>query len=581
MKFKTVAEYFQKLEGESSRLAMTELLADLLRQATPAEASIIVNFTLGQLHPVFIGTQFGLAEKSLIPIVASVLNRSESSVEKERKKLGDIGQVLGEGVWHPDQELTVTQVYDALCKIEQTSGTGSQEKKADLLHDLLISLEPVSAKYAVRIVAGKLRLGFSDMTVVDALSWMETGDKSLRAIIEDAYNIRVDIGAIAKLLKEDGIEALEKLTIEVGTPIRPAAAERLPSAKAIFEKIGPCVAQPKFDGFRLQVHIDKSGEEPAVHFFSRNLQDMTGMFPDLHQAALELDVESLICEGEAIAYDAQTGSFLPFQETVRRKRKHGIEEMAEEFPLKLFLFDLLYLNGKSLLDETHLERRTKLTKAVGKTTPDSVVQVTQEKEIGTAQELEEYFMQNIAAGLDALVVKRPDAIYQPGKRNFNWIKLKRQEEGQLEDTIDCVILGYYTGSGRRAGFGIGAFLVGVYNKNEDVFQTIAKIGTGLSDEGWRELKEKCDAVAVKTKPNNVVCAKELVPDVWCAPEIVCAVRADEITQSPTHSAGKTDKELGFALRFPRIMAYRDDKGPFDATTVAEVKTLYKHQFGRS
>ena len=184
---------------------------------------------------------------------------------------------------------------------------------------------------------------------------------------------------------------------------------------------------------------------------------------------------------------------------------------------------------------------------------DSPVQVIEEKQIKSAKELEDYFLAAIAEGLEGIVVKRSDAIYQPGKRNFNWIKLKRQEEGHIEDTIDCVVLGYYAGSGKRAAFGIGAFLVGLFNKKEDRFETVAKVGTGLTDAEWVELKKRCDKIQVSKKPHNVICAKDLYPDVWVTPDIVCQIRADEITKSPMHAAGKEDDALGLALRFPRLM----------------------------
>jgi len=577
--FRTVAEYFEKIEAESSRLAMTTLLADVLEQATPDEAAIIVNLSLGQLHPLYVGAPLGMAEKGIITIVSRLLNQNEESIEQAIKKEGDIGRVISNYTWQATGSHSVTQVYKTLCQLEETTGIGSQEKKAALLKDLLVTLTPLEAKFIARIVIGKLRLGFSDMTIVDALSWMTAGDKSERETIEHAYNICADIGYITETLKHDGIEALKAMQIRVGTPIRPAAAERLPTAAAIVEKLGPCIAQPKLDGFRVQVHLDKTGKTPAVHFYSRKLQDMSAIFPDLLKSVTKLNVETLICEGEAIAYDAQTGSFLPFQETAKRKRKHGVKEAAEEFPLRLIIFDLLYLNGNSELDKTHEERRAALEQIIpGPNNKDAIVRLVGEKKIETAEQLEEYFKHSISAGLEGLVVKRPDATYQPGKRNFNWIKLKRQEEGHLEDTIDCVILGYYAGSGKRAAFGIGAFLVGVYNQDDDRFETIAKIGTGLSDKGWQELKQKCDEIAVKQKPVNITCAKDLYPDVWCTPQIVVAIRADEITQSPLHSTGKTETELGYALRFPRIMDYRIDKGPYDATTAKEVKRLYEDQF---
>jgi DNA ligase-1 len=383
---------------------------------------------------------------------------------------------------------------------------------------------------------------------------------------------------IAQTLKKAGITALDEMQIQIGIPIRPAAAERMPSPQAVFEKLGACVAQPKLDGFRLQIHIDKSKGKPRIDFFSRNLIDMSAMFPDLVNILLQLDIEMIICEGEAISYDPHTGTFLPFQETVKRKRKHGIEQAVAEFPLQCFLFDLLYLNGKSYLDMTHEERRKALILLIDPLPDDNIVKVVPEAAIHSAQELEQYFLQIIGEGLEGLVVKKPTAIYQPGKRNFNWIKLKRHEEGELEDTIDAVVLGYYAGTGKRTQFGIGAFLVGIFNPALDQFQTIAKIGTGLKDEEWKELRAKCDKLRVTGQPHNVECAKELFPDVWVAPEIMVTILADEITLSPLHSACKTPTSLGYALRFPRFISYRTDKNPTQATSATEIKRLYENQF---
>jgi len=578
VKFSQVASVFDEIEKISGRLEITKKLAELLGQATPYEAKIICYLSLGKLKPPYIGTQFQVAEKNFLKAVAHLLNMDEPEVKQMAKKYGDVGSVLASGVWEKTGDLTLLEVYKSLEQIENVSGIGAQEGKINALYELMKKLDSVSAKYVARIVIGKLRLGFSDMTVVDALSWMEVGDKSLRKKIENAYNICADIGLIAEILKKGSIEAIEHMHIKVGVPIRPAAAERMPTARAIVEKIGVCVAQPKLDGFRLQIHLDKTGDVPLVRFFSRNLIDMSYMFPDIADSIKDLDVKTLICEGEAIVYDPNTGSFLPFQETVKRKRKHGVEQMASQMPLQVFVFDLLYLNGQEFLTKTHRARRKELLNLF-KNFKNESVQVIQEKKIETAKELEHYFTENIAAGLEGLVIKKEGSQYQPGKRNFNWIKLKRQEEtGHLEDTIDCVILGYYAGKGKRSYFGIGAFLVGVYNKKEDVFQTVAKVGTGMKDLEWIELKSRCDKIRVIDKPKNVQCPKDLFPDVWTYPQIVCLIRADEITLSPMHTAGKTASQLGCALRFPRFMGYRPDKSSNQATTVQEIRHLYKDQF---
>ena len=585
MKFIDVAQSFDQIEKESSRLKITEMLSNLLKQATPSQAATIAYLSLGDLHPTYVGTKFNFAGKSMLKVLAKLLGVTDHTVKAKESKLGDLGLVALEVETNilKEHALTLHQVEKELDEFALISGEGSNQEKEKKLLELLKQLDPISIKYVVRIILGKLRLGFSDMTLLDAFSWMYAGNKSIRKDLEEAYNVCVDIGLIIKILKEDGLKGIKNIGIIPGVPVRPAAAERLPDAKSIIEKLGKCVAQPKLDGFRLQVHINKTHSTHDVHFFSRNLQDMSEMFPDLKKAALQLNVKTLVAEGEAISYDVETGTFLPFQETVKRRRKYDIEKMAEDFPLKLYMFDVLYMNGKSYLDDTHEERRAALLKLLDEEhiAKLAVIHAIEEVEINTAKELDEYFEQNISSGLEGLVVKKTDSIYQAGKRNFNWVKLKRQESGELNDTVDCVILGYYTGKGKRAAFGIGALLVGIYNKHEDVFQTIAKIGTGLTDEEWREQKKACDKIKIFQKPHNVQCSKELFPDVWVDPKIICMIRADEITLSPLHTAGKTDKKLGYALRFPRLMGYRPDKSATEATEIKEIDQLYKLQFNKS
>jgi len=583
MTFHDISVVFDEIAQTSSRLEITRLLAGLFKKASPTEARIICYLSLGLLRPPYETTQFGIASKTMTKIVAELLDTSAEDIKEQLRDIGDLGLIAGNAEWHKTghKNLTVEEVYEQLSKLEATSGTGSQEEKSNLLLKLLKAVDPRSAQVIIRVVLGTLRLGFSDMTLIDALSWALAGDKSLRATIEHAYNICADIGRIAYVALSDGIDALENLNIVVGIPIRPAAAERLPTPEDIIEKIGPCVAQPKLDGFRLQIHFkyDARTKKHQLWFFSRNLLDMSHMFPDLVQAFENYPFgeipHSLIVEGEAIVFDAKKNKFLPFQETVKRKRKHDIEETMSNLPLYFFLFDLLYYNNTSYLDKPHKVRRQKLEQLFH--TKDKHIAIIPERFMETAQDLEDYFLEEIGEGLEGLVVKRPDASYQPGKRNFNWIKLKKHEKSEIEDTIDTVILGYYYGRGKRSKFGIGAFLVGVYDKKHDQFETIAKVGTGLSDEAWIELKKKCDAKAIPEKPNNVECSKELYPNVWVAPEIVCEVRADEITRSPLHTAGKTTHAQGLALRFPRFIQYRADKSAQEVTTVEEIKKMEQHQ----
>ncbi len=576
MYFNEVSDTFDAISKLSSRTEITKLLAELFLKADPEEAKIISYCALGSLRPPYQSTQFQLASKSIAKVLADIFSTTPELITCRAHELGDLGLVAAEGTWTVKHPLTVHDVYMKLSDIEQTSGTGSQEEKAKKLRELLEAVSPQSAQTIVRIILSTLRLGFSDMTIIDAFSWMLVGNKSLHKEIENAYNLCADLGKIAYVLRSVGIEGLKDIGMVVGIPVRPAAAERLPTAGDIIEKIGTCAAQPKLDGFRLQIHLRNDEHGRKMWFFSRNLIDMSSMFPDLVQAFDRYTMESLIIEGEAIVYDERTGTFLPFQETVKRKRKHDIEELSITMPLRFFIFDILYYDGISQIDKTHVERRHVMAKLFP-AEHSKTISVIDEYVVSTAEQLEDYFEKTMSSGLEGLVVKRLDSVYQPGKRNFNWIKLKRMEAGGLEDSIDAVILGYYLGSGKRALFGIGAFLVGVYNKAHDRFETLAKVGTGLTDEEWKDLKLRCDHKKVPAQLHNVICAKELIPDVWVHPEIVCSVIADEITQSPLHTAGKTEQVLGVALRFPRFVGYRIDKSAKEATTVDEIRRMLEDQ----
>jgi DNA ligase I, ATP-dependent (dnl1) len=454
---------------------------------------------------------------------------------------------------------------------------------------LIRQLDSLSCRYLVRIPTGVLRLGFSDMTILDALSWMEKGDKSLRKMIENAYHVRPDLGYISRLIKEKGASSLKNISPQVFTPILMMKAERLSSAKEILEKIGRCAVESKYDGFRLQIHYSK--EKNQVRIFSRNLEEVSSMYPDIvFGAKKEIKAKNIIFEGEAIGFDPQTGNFLPFQETVQRKRKYDIEEKSKEIPLKLFAYELLYLNDKNFIHLPFEERRKNLEKVISqkKDLFKETIILSPQNIVGEEKKLEFLFDEAVTRGLEGIVAKKLDGIYQPGARGWNWIKFKRSYSSKIEDTIDCLVMGYDIGKGKRASFGIGAFLVGVFDEENDTYVTVAKIGTGLSDEEWRALYQKCQKVRVKDKPKNYLVDKMMECDLWVAPQIVVEIRADEITRSPVHTAGRKMKLTktgqaeevdipGFALRFPRLERFRDDKNPNEVTTVLELEKLYRSQ----
>jgi len=572
MKFSVLAQYFEKLEATSSRIELTNILSDLLKKVSNDEIDKVAYLLQGRVVPFFDPTEIGMADKLVDQAIAAAYGVDREKVQKLLIQKGDMG-LAAENLSGSKKEssLKISEVHSNLYKIATTSGEGSVEKKINILAGLLKDLDSTSAKHLVKITLSKLRLGIGDATVLDALSQAKTGDKSHRKVLEEAYNKTSDLGFVAKTYWSRGIEAIKKVELQVGKPLRPALAERLPNAEAMVKKMGATFAvEPKYDGFRNQVHL-KDGQ---AQIFSRNLESMTHMFPDIIEAVKkEVRAKSAIFEGEAIAYNPTTEEFLPFQETTKRRRKYGVEEFATKLPLKLFAFDLLYLNGKDITDLPYIERKKKLSQIISE---GGIILIAKEEILGSAEELKKMFEEQIAAGLEGVMVKKLDAPYKAGNRGFHWVKFKRSAAGELSDTIDCVLLGIYSGSGKRTQFGVGGLLVGVYDKEKDEYASVSRIGTGLTDEEFRKVHEIGQKLKVDKKPARV--NSTIIPSYWVEPKEVLEIFADEITRSQMHTAGKKDDEPGYALRFPRLISFRGkDKRAEDATTVKELIQMFNNQ----
>ena len=570
MTFAELSGYLDRLESTSSRNELVKTLAELYARSSADEIQPLTYLIQGRLVPFFEPIEIGLGEKLVIAAIAQAFATPPDEVATLFGRLGDLGQVAATLSAHgSNSRLPVAEVHARLMEIAVASGAGSVEKKRSLFAALLKQVDPVSAKHLVRIALGRLRLGIGDPTVLDALSFAKKGDKSLRPVLEGAYNRVSDLGLIAKTFWSGGESAVNALKVTVGRPIRSQLAERLPNPEAVIKRLGLVAVQPKYDGIRVQIH--KNGSE--VRVFSRNLEDYTLMFSELTAAAQALKDETLILDGEAIAYSKELEEYLPFQLTASRRRQHGIEQAALELPLVAFIFDILYRNGRDLTELPYDERLAMVDAVIAGSTvllPAPIIKTD------SVEVLTKTLLDNISQGLEGVVVKRPDSKYQAGARNFNWVKLKRHTSGELNDTVDLVLLGYYFGKGKRAEFGVGALLAGVYDAEHDRFATITKLGTGLSDAEWRQIHERADKLQVDHRPARV--ESILTPDVWLEPEVVVEVMADEITPSPRHTAGKAGDEPGFALRFPRVVSFRGaDKRPEDATTVKEIASLFRQQ----
>jgi DNA ligase-1 len=568
MKFIELVKYFERLEATTKRLEMFEILADLFKICEVSEIDKIIYMSQGQLLPSFHGIDLGMSEKLLMRAISIASGLEIVEIGKRYKELGDLGKTAEAVLGGAGKGLSVDKVYSAIFDMAGMGGEGSVEKKIASIGKLLSDVTPVEAKYIARFVAGRLRLGVGDATVLEALSLSKFG-REYKDQLERAYNLCSDLGLVGRILYEEGDEGIKKIKAKVGYPIRMELCERLSSAEEIIEKIGRCSVEAKYDGFRCQVHKSKD----RIEIFSRNLERTTPMFPEIVDAATShFSASDGIFEGEAIVYNEASGELLPFQVTIQRKRKHGIDEAARDFPLKFFAFDLLFADGVDYTDRPYIERRNRLNERIKK---GNIMELSNAIITEDPREVLRFFEDAVGDGLEGIVAKRLDSPYSAGARNFNWIKLKRSYKGELSDTIDVCILGYYKGKGGRARFGIGGLLAGVYDHTADNFKTITRIGSGFTELELSSLKEMLDEIRVQDKPHDV--DSLIAPDVWVLPKYVVTVAADEITRSPMHTCGM-EEGMGYALRFPRMQGFvREDKGPQDATRVSEIVEIYERQ----
>lgn len=600
MTFSRLAEYLEKLENITSRNEITSVLSNLISESSADDSQSVCYLVLGTLAPLFKGIELNIAEKQISKAISYSYSAPLSKVSRLYSKLGDFGEVVSQlSSSRTDiKNHQLSYIYNNLLLIASTSGKGSQDSKLKRLSLLLKESDTVSAKYLVRICLKKLRLGFSDKSLLEAISRSVVGDKSLKKKLEEVYSIYPDIGELCKQIKQKGVSVLQSIKCKVGIPVIPQLCQRVASSEEAFRKMTSVSVEVKYDGTRVQLHFDRSQKVtdnklqdllPSLEVsdnylfktFTRNLEENTNMFPDLRKAVeLQISADSAILDGEAVGIDTKTGKLLPFQETVKRKRKHGVSEKSSEIPLCFFVFDLLFLNNQSLLDKPLLERRKLLReifkKPVHFSNFVSRIELTEVKDEDSPNKVVTDLAKAHENGFEGVVLKDEESLYKAGSRGFSWVKIKRAdnspdaETGGLSDTLDTVILGYYKGSGKRSSFGIGAFLVGVYDGTSDRFLTVAKIGTGLSDAQWKELRSRCDLIKIKEIPANVVIEKGIMPDVIVEPKLVVVIRADEITKSPIHSSG-------YGLRFPRLLSWRDDKRAEQSTTLTEYLSIYKMQ----
>jgi len=565
MLFSDLACYFQRLEETRSRIAITEILAEVFTHASADEIGKLIYLLQGRVAPLYEATEFGMADKFVIRAIALAYDIEPDRVTKEFKKFGDVGKAAEALHTGEADRLSILDVFTLLLEIAQSNGVGSQEKKIRLMADILKKSDALSARYLTRIPLDKLRLGFSDVTILDGLSWMLTGDKSQRDALEAAYDVHPDIGYIAERVKQDGMKGLSHIRAHVGSPVLAQLSQRLPTADEMIKKMGEVAVEPKYDGVRIQIHFKRGKWTKS---FSRNLENTTDMFPELALIGNEIRADEVIIDGEAVGLNPKTGEIISFQETTTRKRKHNIEAASQSVPIRFFVFDILYKDGKDLLSTSLSHRRTILEHTIR---GDQYIAISPQIVAKDASTIREYHDAQLKKGLEGAMVKKWSSPYEPGRRGYSWVKFKEEEgkEGKLTDTIDAVIMGYYLGEGKRTSFGIGALLVGV--REHDSFVTVTKIGTGVSDELWQTLRKKLQSIEVREQPKEYIEVDKIFrPDIWVAPRVVVELAGDDLTKSPTHGAG-------YAVRFPRLVKIRTDKSPQEITTTQEISEMFSMQ----
>ena len=629
MNLSELVDTFELMEATKSRLALTDYLVSLIDNTPATIIEKVIYLIQGKLRPDYEGIELGIAEKMIIRALSRALSVDISSIEEVYRQTGDLGDAARKIMSSKENKVTtrftVEHIYSTLEEIAKTTGAGSQELKVNHIVELLNHSTPREARYIIKFIMGTLRLGIADYTVMDALAISFTGNKSNRKILEDAYNVCSDLGTVAKVVATKGIEAVKTIQITLFKPIRPMLAERVRTALEALSRMegGIAAAEYKLDGERIQVHLGKEPHDDdnnirdgdnssRVELFSRRLEKITHQYPDVIDSiviSLEKVAKEAIFESEVVAIDPQTLELRPFQELMHRRRKHDIDKAIEQYPVRLNIFDVLYLDGddktslpyiqrrkilERILKQIVIKTRDEVNKIIKKNKLDSsnnsnsgirgnnyhtsMIQLIPQKIVKSSEEIEKYMSSAIESGCEGLVLKQLNSIYKAGSRGYLWTKFKREYRSELADNIDLVIVGGLHGRGRRVGK-YGALLLACYDHEADIFRSISKVGAGFTDIHLEDFYKKLEKHRIEHVHPRVDTISQNM-DVWFEPSIVIEVIASEITVSSAYSTALNSirKGYGLALRFPKFTGkIRDDKSPEDATTVEEIVKMYKDQ----
>ncbi|MFB6208654.1 MAG: ATP-dependent DNA ligase [Candidatus Nanohaloarchaea archaeon] len=557
MKLSKLVDVYRNLEETQSNLEMTSILAEFYSE-NAEELEEVVLLSMGRSFPYWKDLDLGISSKTMVDVIQEATGRTEKDIEGAWREEGDLGsaaEVLMEGEGGQrslmDQELTVERVNEKLEKIarmeQESLESVSMDKKKRNVASLLNDADPEQGKYIVRIFLENLRLGVGEGTVRDALA--EAFFKGENAEeIQRAYDMTNDFREVAVACRDGGLEALEELDMELFRPINSMLAKKVETIEEGFEEVGkPAAIDYKYDGMRAKIH--SKGDEVKV--FTRRLEDVTQQFPDVVEAVKKhVDAENVIIDAEIVGFDPEDGSSIEFQQLSKRiKRKYDIEKLKQEIPVEVRPFDLIFLDG-SMLDEAYSDRWEKLGEIVSE--EEKQLRLVDHEETDEEQKVQEMQQRSLAEGHEGIMMKSMEAKYKPGKRVGYMVKLK-----PVMETLDLAIIGAKWSEGRRSGW-LGRLKLGCWDGEEQEYRMVGRMATGLTDEQLEEITQKLEPLILEEKGR----------DVEVRPEVIVEVEYEEIQQSPNYNSG-------FALRFPRLKQFRDDKE--EADSMEKIEKLYLDQ----
>ncbi|TCD71554.1 hypothetical protein EIP91_008935 [Steccherinum ochraceum] len=607
--YAALAQAFTFIEATTKRIEKTALLTALfllvIRRSGEGDTQSLlqtVYLCINRLCPDYMGIELGIGESLLVKAIGESTGRNLSTIKSELKKEGDLGLVAmnsknSQKTLFKPKPLTVPFVFTNLKEIAMSSGHSSQNKKVSIITKLLAACQGSEAKYIVRSLEGKLRIGNAERTVLVALAHavvlaeQEKANKRLSkerlttkleeasATIKAVYSELPTYDIVVPALLESGIDQLrERCKLTPGVPLKPMLAKPTKAIGEVLDRFEgkKFTCEYKYDGERAQVHRLDDG---TVGVFSRNSEDMSKKYPDLMEQlphCIKDNTKSFVVDAEAVAIDRTTGKLMPFQELSRRKRK---DVKVEDIQVRvcLFAFDLLYLNGEPLLHKSLTERRELLREHFQPVEGEFDFAKASDGE--TTEEIQAFLEESVKDGCEGLMVKMLDSdasYYEPSRRSVNWLKLKKDYLAGVGDSLDLVVVGAYYGKGKRTNV-YGAFLLACYDADGEEYQTICKIGTGFSEEALQSHYDALKPLEM-TKPRGDIKIGGAKPEVWFEPKVVWEVLTADLSLSPIYTAaqGLAD-ERGISLRFPRFIRIRDDKSADDATGPEQIAEMYERQ----